>query len=77
MVVSLAYRLIIARQAALGHTPDRRQVRRDTEPNRPQLMLVDITMLVMSDGRERTLPEITALFAEAGIELEHGRRSEC
>ena len=46
-------------------------IERITEPNRPQLMLVDITMLVMSGGRERTLAEFTALpFAEAGFELE-------
>jgi ubiquinone/menaquinone biosynthesis C-methylase UbiE len=46
------------------------RIERITEPNRPQLMLVDITMLVMSGGRERTLAEFTALFAEAGFELE-------
>jgi hypothetical protein len=33
-------------------------------------MLVDITMLVMTGGRERNLAEFTALFAEAGFELE-------
>jgi hypothetical protein len=47
MAVSLACRLIIAFQAALGHTADRRQVRRDREPNRPQNMLVDTKILVM------------------------------
>jgi hypothetical protein len=45
-------------------------IERITEPNRPQLMLVDITMMVMTGGRERTLAEFTALFAEAGFELE-------
>jgi hypothetical protein len=33
-------------------------------------MLVDITMLVMTGGRERTLAEFKTLFAEAGFELE-------
>ena len=45
-------------------------IERITEPNRPQLMLVDITMLVMTGGRERALAEFTALFEEAGFELE-------
>jgi hypothetical protein len=54
----------------MGETGRLIVIERITEPNRPQLMLVDITMLVMTSGRERTLPEFTALFAEAGFELE-------
>jgi hypothetical protein len=41
-----------------------------THPNRSEINLSDMTMLVMTGGRERTLPEFTALFAEAGFHLE-------
>jgi hypothetical protein len=39
------------------------------EPNRREVNL-DIAMLVITGGRERTLEEFSALFAEAGFELE-------
>ena len=41
-----------------------------TDPNRSEINLSDMTMLVMTGGRERTLSEFTALFAEAGFHLE-------
>jgi hypothetical protein len=41
-----------------------------THPNRSEINLSDMTMLVMTGGRERTLSEFTALFAEAGFHLE-------
>ena len=41
-----------------------------TEPNRPDPGLFDMTMLVMTGGRKRTLTEFSALFAEAGFRLE-------
>jgi len=41
-----------------------------TDPNRSEIILSDITMLVMTGGRERTLTEFSALFAEAGFQLE-------
>jgi hypothetical protein len=41
-----------------------------TDPNRSEINLSDVTMLVMTGGRERTLSEFTALFAEAGFHLE-------
>jgi hypothetical protein len=62
--------ILRACRLAMGATGRLIVIERITEPNRPQLMLVDITMLVMSGGRERTLAEFTAVFAEAGFELE-------
>jgi hypothetical protein len=62
--------ILRACRLAMGATGRLIVIERITEPNRPQLMLVDITMLVMSGGRERTLAEFTMLFAEAGFELE-------
>lgn len=41
-----------------------------TEPNRSAANLSDMTMLVMTGGRDRTLPEFEKLFAEAGFDLE-------
>ena len=41
-----------------------------TDPNPNEINLSDVTMLVMTGGRERTLSELTALFAEAGFHLE-------
>jgi hypothetical protein len=41
-----------------------------TEPNRPDAGFLDMTMLVLTGGRERTLVEYSALFADAGFRLE-------
>jgi O-methyltransferase domain/Dimerisation domain len=62
--------ILRACRSAMGASGRLIVIERITEPNRPQLMLVDITMLVMTGGRERTLAEFTTLFAEAGFELE-------
>ena len=40
------------------------------EPNRPDAGFLDMTMLVLTGGRERTLVEYSALFADAGFRLE-------
>jgi hypothetical protein len=40
------------------------------EPNRTEVSLIDMTMLVMTGGRKRTLDQYSALFAEAGFRLE-------
>ena len=39
-------------------------------PNQPEVGLLDMTMLVMTGGRKRTLEEYSALFAEAGFRIE-------
>jgi hypothetical protein len=39
-------------------------------PNQPEVGLLDMTMLVMTGGRKRTLKEYSALFAEAGFRIE-------
>jgi hypothetical protein len=41
-----------------------------TPPNRPEVSLLDMTMLVMTGGRIRTLEEYSTLFAEAGFQIE-------
>lgn len=45
-------------------------IERITEPNRHEVNLVDMTMLVMTGGRERTLVEFMTLFRETGFEFE-------
>jgi hypothetical protein len=62
--------ILRACRLAMGETGRLIVIERIREPNRPQLMLVDITMLVMTGGRERALAEFAALSAEAGFELE-------
>lgn len=41
-----------------------------TARDRPETSLLDVTMLVMTGGRIRTLEEYTELFAEAGFQIE-------
>jgi hypothetical protein len=41
-----------------------------TPPNQPEVSLLDMTMLVMTGGRKRTLDEYSALLAGAGFRLE-------
>jgi hypothetical protein len=41
-----------------------------SDPNQGQLNLTDMTMLVMTGGRERTEAEFGTLFADAGFSLE-------
>ena len=47
-----------------------------TEPNRPDPGLLDMTMLVMTGGRKRTLTEFSALFGESGFRLERSVDSQ-
>ena len=48
-----------------------------SEPNKPGPVLSDLTMLVMTGGRERSLAEFTKMFSETGFGLEQtiGSRS--
>jgi hypothetical protein len=41
-----------------------------TPPNRPEVNYSDMTMMVMTGGRERTQKEFEALFATSGFRLE-------
>jgi hypothetical protein len=41
-----------------------------TEPNRQEISLLDMTMLVMTGGRKRKLEEYEALFSQAGFRVE-------
>jgi hypothetical protein len=41
-----------------------------SEPNKHETNLSDVTMLVMTGGRLRTLPEFSALFGQAGFQLQ-------
>jgi O-methyltransferase domain len=41
-----------------------------TEPNQPEVSLLDMTMLVMTGGRKRKLEEYEALFGQAGFCIE-------
>jgi hypothetical protein len=45
-------------------------IERIAQPNRPEVNFVDMTMLVMTGGRERSLAEFATLFAQTGFELE-------
>jgi hypothetical protein len=57
-------------RSAMGASGRLIVIERITEPNQREVNFVDMTMLVMTGGRERTLAEFTTLFAEAGFELE-------
>lgn len=41
-----------------------------SEPNKPELVLSDLTMLVMTGGRERSQAEFSTMFSETGFSLE-------
>jgi hypothetical protein len=42
-----------------------------TPPNEPEFAFLDITMMIMTGGRERTREEFSRLFSAAGFNLEH------
>jgi hypothetical protein len=57
-------------RSAMGVSARLIVIERITEPNQREVNFIDMTMLVMTGGRERTLAEFTTLFAEAGFKLE-------
>jgi hypothetical protein len=62
--------ILRACRCAMGASGRLIVIERITEPNHRQDNFVDMTMLVITGGRERTLPEFMTLFAHAGFELE-------